>query len=110
MLFAGDSEEEMSIFQQNEELSAALENEKEKNEMTDEYSPPDEPGYVLQSFGESNFKREYEWVGRNKPLLPEHKDRLLFAVRRVVEGYCDRHGVHSDVGERFVNELQDELS
>ncbi len=89
----------MSIFQQ-------FENEKEKNEMTDDYSLPDEPGHTLTSFGESNFKREYELIGNSdRRLESHHRGRLYEAVRRLIEKFCEAQQIAKASGIAFINEL-----
>jgi hypothetical protein len=56
--------------------------------QSDEWVEADDLAHVLLSLKDSNFKPEYDWVELVKPLLPHQKDRVLFAVRRIVEGYC----------------------
>jgi serine/threonine protein kinase len=75
--------------------------------MADDYAVPDAPSYALSNFASSNFKREYEWTA-TKPLAAPHTDRLLGAVRRVIEGYCGRHNIDQVRGDNFFLELRRE--
>merc|ERR1719399_64002 len=75
--------------------------------MADDYSLPDVPNYRLISFASSNFKREYTWT-TTKPVQAHEKDRLLMAVRRVIEGYCARHGIDQARGQQFQQQLHRE--
>jgi hypothetical protein len=56
--------------------------------QSDEWAEADMPGYSLEDFARSHFKREYDWVKLHKPLLRQQKDRVLFTMRRIVEAYC----------------------
>jgi hypothetical protein len=75
--------------------------------MADDYAVPDAPAYTLGDFASSNFKREYAWTA-TKPLEPAHTDRLLGAVRRVIEGYCTRKNIDQARGDTFFLELRRE--
>jgi hypothetical protein len=75
--------------------------------MADGYALPDNPAYTLHDFKSSNFKREYEWTATN-PLEPAHIDRLLGAVRRVIEGYCTRNNIDEARGDNFFLALRGE--
>ena len=75
--------------------------------MADDYALLDVPGYCLQDFASSNFKREYEWTATN-PLKPVQIDRLLGAVRRVIEGYCTRNSIDQARGDTFFLDLRKE--
>lgn len=75
--------------------------------MMDEYSLVDVEGYVLLNFASSNFKREYDWTMK-KMLLPHEKDRLLLAVRRLIEGYCARNQIAASRGATFLEQLHGE--
>jgi serine/threonine protein kinase len=77
------------------------------NIMADDYAVPDTHAYTLHDFDTSNFKREYEWTAKN-PLDPAHIDRLLGAVRRVIEGHCTRNNIDPARGENFFMELRKE--
>jgi hypothetical protein len=75
--------------------------------MADDYALLDVPGYCLQDLGSSNFKREYAWTATN-PLKPTQIDRLLGAVRRVIEGHCTRNTIDQERGDTFFLELRKE--
>jgi serine/threonine protein kinase len=75
--------------------------------MVDEYALPDVPGYKLCNLESSNFKREYDWV-LSKPLEDHQKDRLLMALRRVIEGYCARNNIDQLRGQNFLQNLHSE--
>jgi hypothetical protein len=75
--------------------------------MSDEYALPDVPGYKPRSFDSSNFKREYDWAA-TKPLQNHQKDRLLMAVRTVIEGYCTRNNLDPVRGQNFQQKLHSE--
>jgi hypothetical protein len=75
--------------------------------MADDFELPDVPGYTLQRFDSSNFKREYEWAA-TKPLLASQTGRLLEAVRRVIDGYCARHNIDQVRGDNFYLALRGE--
>jgi hypothetical protein len=75
--------------------------------MADDYAVPDAPAYNLHDFASSNFKREYAWTA-TKPLEPAQTDRLLGAVRRVIEGYCTRKNIDQARGDTFFLELRRE--
>jgi serine/threonine protein kinase len=75
--------------------------------MADDYALPDVPGYTLQRFHSSNFKREYEWTA-TKPLEASQTGRLLEAVRRVIESYCAHHKLDQVRGDNFFLKLREE--
>jgi hypothetical protein len=77
------------------------------NIMADDYALPDVPGYTLQRFDSSNFKREYEWAA-TKPLGLSQTGRLLEAVRSVIDGYCARHNIDQVRGDNFFLALRGE--
>jgi hypothetical protein len=56
--------------------------------QSDEWAEADDPAHVATSLADSNFKPQYDYVQRVKPLQPQQKDRVLYTVRRIVEGYC----------------------
>ena len=59
----------------------------------EEYTaPPDVDGHALTGLEGSNFEREYSDL--RGP--PELRDELLWALRRVVKGYCAWHGKSDD--------------
>jgi hypothetical protein len=74
----------------------------------DEFAPTDEANYVLTDFLSSNFRTEYLWVSTKKPLAPQEVDRVLRAVRRIVEDYCLQHKLESRIGDEFVKRLRQE--
>ena len=84
-------------------------------QLSDEWAMCDAPGYVPKNFATTNFNREYKWVGYNKPLKKQQKDRVLFAVRHMVELYCaSLHpsgiatGDQKQKGIEFLQQLQGE--
>jgi hypothetical protein len=76
--------------------------------MEDDRVVHDVPGYTILDFGSSNFRREYELHCRHRDIQPHEKDRLLFAVRRLIEGYCTRNNINQSQGRTFLRELQAE--
>jgi hypothetical protein len=88
----------------------------------DGYAATDDPGHVPQTtpggcFATSNYKVAYDGVRRAENALePQHKDRVLFAVRRLVEDFCERlypgdavaTPLQVAAGRAFVLVLQDE--
>jgi colicin import membrane protein len=73
-------------------------------DQADDCSPCDDPSYTLRDFASSNFKREYEWT-LTKRLKDHERDRLLMAVRRVIEGYCTREGIDEARAQQFQEQL-----
>jgi hypothetical protein len=57
--------------------------------IADEWAAADGPAHAPTSFARSHFKPQYEWVQLVRPLQPQQKDRVLFCVRRIVEGFCE---------------------
>jgi hypothetical protein len=94
-----------------DELEAGIEHEVAATaaavNMAGDYALPDVPGYCLQDLASSNFKREYAWTA-TKPLQMHEKDRLLMAVRRVIEGYCAHHNIDKARGQQFLDKLHRE--
>jgi hypothetical protein len=75
--------------------------------MEDDIMIPDTPGYVLLDFTTSNFKKQYELHVRYRPIQQHETDRLLLAVRKVIEGYCTNSIPRSD-GRAFLKKLHEE--
>ena len=99
-----------------QEAAAAARAERDAaRDIADEWSAADDPAHALTSFADANFTPQYEWVARVKPLQAHQKDRVLCAVRRTVELYCE--GLYADpattrlqidAGRQFIGQLQDE--
>jgi hypothetical protein len=113
----------LRLKEENEQLRKAQADEaylrlKEENEQlrkaqadeasSDEYAPPDVRHYVLVSYEKSNFKRESQWVETTKDLRPREIDRVLWAMRTIIQEHCKKHRIGEAEEEAFVTELQSE--
>jgi serine/threonine protein kinase len=76
--------------------------------MEDDLVIADTPGHLLKDFATSNFKREYELHAKYKPIQQHEKDRLLQAVRKVIEGRADSAGIPQSEGRAFLQKLHEE--
>ena len=66
-------------------------------------TPADAPGYELQDFGSSHFKRAYA-----SQSAPRYPGALLDAVAVVVNGFCHARGISHAAAHAFIGTLLEE--
>jgi uncharacterized membrane protein YhdT len=89
---------------------------KEKNLLsqlaqTDSYhpNPSNDSDENCVNFQNSNFKYEYALLGQDETKLqPREIDRVMGAMRRLIEAYCTQQNIDQAHGTTFVEKLQKE--
>ena len=89
------------------EAAQRLVNIEQMLQALDTYAPPDGKDYRLKDFASSNFHREYKWT-LTADLQTHHLDRLLWAVRKIVEACCETNGFEQSTGISFIKALHKE--
>jgi hypothetical protein len=66
--------------------------------------PVDDPAYVLDNYGSSFFKLQYDLVAK----CPDYVETLLAAVRAIVQQWCEDNNMPEDHQHNFLDRLRKE--